>query len=65
MKILKIPTMSCEHCVKRIAECLTENEIAYEIDLDQKLVRIDGCDNCVAKALTALADIGYEAILET
>lgn len=63
MKILSVPTMSCEHCVQRIKACLDELELNYEVDLQEKQVRIDGCDNCVARSITALADIGYEAFL--
>ena len=61
MRILSVPDMSCEHCVKRISACLDELELSYEIDLEKHEVTIDGCDNCVAKAIAAMAEIGYDA----
>ena len=63
MKILEVADMSCEHCVNRITECLANLDICFEVDLANKQVRIDGCDNCVIKAQSALLEIGYEAIL--
>ena len=61
MKVLYVEDMSCEHCVKRITECLSTLAIDFEVDLANKQVKINGCENCVAKAQVALAEIGYEA----
>jgi len=63
MKVLYIEDMSCEHCVKRITECLSDLELSFEVDLANKLVKIDGCENCVAKAQKALSDVGYDSVV--
>ena len=61
MRILAIPDMSCEHCVNRITTCLDEVIEEFVVDLATKTVSFEGCDNCVAKAITALAAIDYPA----
>ena len=62
MTILTVLDMSCEHCVKRIAACLTELNLDYRIDLSNKQVEIEDLkDNDINDVITALAEIGYVA----
>lgn len=53
--------MSCNHCVERIGKALDAAGIKHTIDLAAKTVTIDGCENCVKKAIEELDDIGFTA----
>lgn len=61
MTTLKVKEMSCNHCVERIGKALEAAEIKHTINLEEKTVTIDGCDNCVKKAISELDDIGFTA----
>lgn len=56
---ISVPDMHCEKCVERIAKALDETGITYEINLESKIVTIDGCDHCLKTALTELEDLGF------
>ena len=47
MTTIKVPDMMCENCVKRITNALTAAELKFQVDLAEKKVTIDGCENCV------------------
>lgn len=61
MTKLKVEEMSCNHCVQRINAALVEAESKHTVNLEQKLVEIDGCQNCVKKAIDELSDLGFTA----
>ncbi len=61
MTTLKVDGMHCEGCVKRIDEALSKAGLKFNISLADKTVTIDGCDGCVAKAVEALEDLGFDA----
>lgn len=61
MKTIYVPEMMCQNCVRRITEALTEAKLAFTVDLDTKTVSIDGCENCVATAVSELDDLGFSA----
>lgn len=61
MTILDVKEMSCNHCVERIGKALEAAGIKHSIDLATKTVTIDGCENCVKKAIEELDDIGFTA----
>lgn len=63
MTKLNIEDMSCNHCVKRIGELLTELSIKHTISLDEKSVTIDGSQEEVNKAIAELDEIGYTATI--
>ena len=46
MTTIKVPDMMCENCVKRITNALTAAELKFQVDLAEKKVTIDGCENC-------------------
>ena len=56
---ISVPDMHCEKCVERIEKALNETGIKYEINLESKIVTIDGCDHCLKTALTGLEDLGF------
>lgn len=62
MTTLKVEDMHCSKCVERIHNALEAADITHEISLDDKTVTIDGCEKCVAAAVSELDDIGYEAV---
>ena len=59
MKIISVPDMMCENCVKRITNALTEAELKFEVSLADKTVSIDGCEHCLATAMGELEDLGF------
>ena len=59
MPTIKVPEMMCQNCVKRITAALTEAELKFAVDLDTKTVSIDGCQHCVATAVSELEDLGF------
>ncbi len=61
MRKLTVPDMSCEHCVRRITEALTDIGADFRVDLPTRSVEVSGDDHAVANAIAALDDIGYEA----
>lgn len=61
MKKFLCEEMMCDHCVSRIDKALTAAEIEHEIDLASKTVSIGGCENCAAKAVEILDDLGFSA----
>lgn len=61
MTTLNVKEMSCGHCVERIGKALEAAGIAHSIDLGTKTVTVDGCENCVKKAIAELDEIGFTA----
>lgn len=61
MTILKVEDMHCNMCVKRISDALTAADIAFEVDLDSKTVKVD--DAKVALATQEMDDLGFEAVV--
>ena len=59
MTTIKVPDMHCNNCVKRITNALNEAELKFEVSLENKTVTIDGCDHCVATAMSELEDLGF------
>ena len=56
---ISVPDMHCEHCVKRIDSALKETGINFAVDLENKLVTVDGCEKCLSTALNELYDLGF------
>ncbi len=56
---ISVPDMHCEHCAARINKALDGVEIKHEIDLNAKLVIIDGCEHCFNMAMTEIEDLGF------
>lgn len=61
MTVLKVPEMSCSHCVDRISKALTAENLDFIVSLEEKTVQINGSDADVSKAIAALDDVGYDA----
>lgn len=62
MRTLKVEDMHCNACVERITKALTNAELKFEVSLEDKTVKIDGCDHCVKTAIEELDDLGFEAV---
>ncbi len=56
---IKVNDMHCESCVKRINNALNQTGINFTVDLENKTVTVDGCEHCLATALTELEDLGF------
>ncbi len=63
-KIIFVEGMMCEGCVKRISTALNNENLNFRVCLEEKKVYINGCDECVKKALSAISDLGFEPILK-
>jgi copper chaperone CopZ len=61
MTTLKVPEMHCNNCVKRITNALNEAQLKFEVSLENKTVTIDGCEECVKKAVSELDDLGFSS----
>ena len=59
MPIISVPDMMCENCVKRITTALTDAELKCSVSLADKTVTIDGCQHCLATAMSELEDLGF------
>lgn len=62
MKKFLCEEIMCDHCVSRIDKALTAADIEHRIDLGSKTVSIGGCENCVARAVEILDDLGFSAV---
>lgn len=56
---ISVPDMHCENCVKRIDKALTLADLKYSVSLADKTVTVDGCEHCLATALSELEDLGF------
>ena len=63
MTVLNVPEMSCSHCVDRISKALTEENLSFEVSLEQKTVSINGSPADVTLAITVLEDAGYDVLI--
>ena len=59
MKTIKVPDMMCQNCVKRITNALSEAELKFSVELENKTVTIDGCQHCLKTAMEELEDLGF------
>lgn len=57
--IISVPDMHCENCVRRITNALTEAKLDFSVSLPDKTVTVEGCDSCLAAALSELEDLGF------
>ena len=64
MTTLDVPEMHCNKCVERITNALNEEKLDFSVSLEDKTVSIDGCENCVATAISSLDDIGFSATVK-
>ena len=56
---ISVPDMHCQNCVNRINNALEETGIKFQVDLNTKIVTVDGCEHCLATAMTELEDLGF------
>ncbi|MBE6996138.1 MAG: heavy-metal-associated domain-containing protein [Ruminococcaceae bacterium] len=61
MTTIKVPEMMCQNCVRRITDALTAAGLTFSVSLETKTVAIDGCQHCVATAVSELEDLGFSA----
>ncbi len=58
-KIISVPDMHCDACVKRITNALDAAGLKFTVSLENKTVTIDGCEHCLKTALSELSDLGF------
>lgn len=54
-----VPDMHCNKCVERIEKALNSTGIKFSVSLEEKTVKVDGCDHCIKTALNELEDLGF------
>ena len=59
MTTISVPDMMCQNCVKRITNALSEAELKFSVELENKTVTIDGCQHCLKTAMEELEDLGF------
>ncbi|MDF9825448.1 copper chaperone CopZ [Breznakia sp. PF5-3] len=57
--IIIVNDMNCEKCVEKISEALSEEGIAFDINLEQKAVSIYERGDAVRKASMIISELGY------
>lgn len=62
MTVFKCEEMMCNHCVSRITTALSEAELEHKVNLEDKTVTVEGCENCAEKAVEILDDLGFSAV---
>ena len=62
MTILKAEDIHCEMCVSRISKALTEANIKFEVNLENKTVSIDGDQKVVIAAKEIMDDLGFDTV---
>lgn len=58
-RIIKVPDMHCENCVRRINEALAATKVEAIVDLEAKTVTVNGCENCYNTAFNEIHDLGF------
>ncbi len=58
-KVIKVPDMHCDACVRRITKALNEAELKFTVSLENKTVTIDGCEHCLKTAISEIEDLGF------
>lgn len=56
---ISVPDMHCQHCVARIDNALNAVGIEHQIFLEEKVVAIKGCENCLKTAINEIEDLGF------
>ena len=56
-----LPAMSSKEIAGRVEDALDHSEVLfYELDIEQRMIRLCNCDNCERAARQALQELGYE-----
>lgn len=58
-KVIKVPDMHCQNCVRRITEALSNANITAKVDLENQCVTVEGCEHCFKKAFDEIYDLGF------
>ena len=66
-KVYRVDGMTCQHCVKSVSDELAQvpGIAKFDVNLDTKLVTIDGDALDDAAIVAAIDEAGYEALAVT
>ncbi len=59
MMLIRVPDMHCQKCVERITKALINAGFDIKVDLETKLVTINGETIDESKAIAELEDLGF------
>lgn len=57
-----VQDMNCENCAKKIQNALEQTRVDFTVDLDKKIVIVNGNGDMVAVAKKVISDIGFTTI---
>lgn len=63
-KIISVPDMMCENCVKRINNALKEQKIDFTVSLETKAVTVEGDENAAKQVASIIYDLGFSPVIE-
>lgn len=63
-KIISVPDMMCENCVKRINNALKEQKIDFTVSLETKTVTVEGDENAAKQVASIIYDLGFSPVIE-
>ena len=58
-KVISVPDMHCDACVKRITNALNAAGLKFTVSLESKTVTVSGCEHCLKPALSEIEDLGF------
>ena len=58
-KVISVPDMHCDACVKRITNALNAVGLKFTVSLESKTVTVSGCEHCLKTALSEIEDLGF------
>ena len=58
-KVILVPDMHCEHCVKRIAKAMEELGVEATVDLQKTTVTLEGEALSLKTAVEEIYDLGF------
>lgn len=58
-KIIMVQDMNCANCAKKIENALKETRVDFQVDLEKKVVIVNGDNDMAAVAKKVITDIGF------
>ncbi len=58
--ILFVDGMNCQHCVKKVSDALDQENVDYEVKLEQGTVIVTGDNDAIRASKNAIIKAGYQ-----
>lgn len=60
--IIMVADMNCVNCAKKIEQALMGTRVKFDINIDRKIVIVDGDNDMVRLAKHMITDIGFTVL---